>query len=342
MIDVHTHIGQNDPDGFTCTTAGADRRPGARSAPAAWCSRCRSPAATRRPTTWSSPRPQGSATAADAVPAPGPGGRAAGRGRARPGRRRPGHQAPPARRVVRARPPRAGRRVRAGRRAAACRCWCTPAAASRRWAATRWSICAAPPGPAADPGPRLHHRPVLDLARGAPTCPTCSSTPRGGRPATCWRCGRWSRPVRSCSPATRPTARPAFAADHQPALRAPGRAERRRRSGWPSAARRRACWPARTRSTRARRTGDAVDGRPAAGPRVHLPGGGDRARRFRARSPAELLALAALGLRRGRRRAPGRGVRRRCVSLLDMRERASCARATRTAGPQRFAPGFSC
>ena len=70
----------------------------------------------------------------------------------------------------------------------------------------------APPRPEADPGPRVHHRPGLDLARGAPTCPTCSSTPPGGRPATCWRCGRWCRRARSCSPATRPTARPAFAA----------------------------------------------------------------------------------------------------------------------------------
>ena len=56
LFDAHTHLGQNDPDGMSQTPEEllatlARPAPAGRS-----CSRCTSPTATRRPTTWCSKR----------------------------------------------------------------------------------------------------------------------------------------------------------------------------------------------------------------------------------------------------------------------------------------------
>ena len=57
LVDAHTHIGQNDPDGFKFTTEQLIAALEAPRTPAAWSSRCTSRTGIRRPTTRCSPRP---------------------------------------------------------------------------------------------------------------------------------------------------------------------------------------------------------------------------------------------------------------------------------------------
>ena len=156
-----------------------------------------------------------------------------------------------------------------------CRCWCTPGAASRRWAATRWRCASATRGLRLI----LAHACISDLAwiwRAASDLPNlffdtswwspsdllalCTLVPAGPDPVRQRRALRHARVRRRT----------------EPALRAAGRAER---GADPAGVRRpdRAA-PGRRGAPTGRRPadGDAVERRPAARPRVHLPGGRDR------------------------------------------------------------------
>ena len=104
------------------------------------------------------------------------------RGRALPGRRRPGDQAPPARRAVHARPP----EVRALVALAHERCAAGPDPRRPRDPGARPARGRARrgvPGRAADPRPRRDLRPVAGSGASPPTTRTCCSTPPGGCPA---------------------------------------------------------------------------------------------------------------------------------------------------------------
>ena len=123
---------------------------------------------------------------------------------------------------------------------------------------------------------------------------------------------------------------------HEPALRAAGRAEP---GADPAGVRRPDRAAAGSRGPRGRRPADGHGrgGGPAAGPRAHLPGGrgGPGAVRPGAGRAAD---AGAAGLHGGRRRAPGRGVCRG-AGLLDLRD--AFLEASHSDGrPKRFAPGL--
>ena len=120
----------------------------------------------RRRTTWSSRRPR---------PADGrlfpfcrldPHGDALAEAERALGARRTRHQAAPARRAVHARPPGARRRSSRSPTSGGCRCSSTPAAASRRSAATPSRRTGRHPGMRLILAHAGHLRPGLDLARG--------------------------------------------------------------------------------------------------------------------------------------------------------------------------------
>ena len=334
VFDVHTHIGANDPDGFSCTRAEL-----VESLERVDAQRVRVPDARAR-----------------RLP-----------GRQRHGRRRGGRER---RAPVRVLPARPAQRRRSPRRAAAsttapagssstrapraststtptcrtcspsptstgCRSSATPAAASRRWVATPIEVCSRYPGLRLI----LAHAGISDLSwiwREAPRPPQPLLRHRlvvAERPAGAVR----ARPARADPDGERRALRHAgLRRDDGHAPRAPGGPEpgrdarRARRPGAPAG---RARGPARPRA----RAGDRVAlARPAAGTRLLVPAERDRpdvrrrrSRRRRWRWPRwPATSAPTTRTRRSTRRSW------RCST------RAPATTRPATAGPARFAPGL--
>ena len=256
---AHAHRPQR-PRRVRGRPGGDPRRRSTTPASSARCSsRCTSPAATARPTTRCSRRarrPAGRLVAARARRARAPRTRWPRRGAAST-RARAGIKLHPRSDDFGLPHPAVERGRRAVDERGARRCSSTPAAGSRTSArrSSSW--------PRRTRGARLilAHAGISDLgldrAGAPPSCRTSSSTPRGGRSPTCSRCSRPSRRARSSTPATCPTAAALFHGVRVPALRAGGRARRRRAGGDRGRVARARARGRGRRSTSARRPGTA-------------------------------------------------------------------------------------
>ena len=205
LYDAHTHLGQNDPDGFKQTPA--ELLDGARRGRtrAASSSRCTSPRATARPTTRRSRRPPRTRTGSSRSAASA---RTTTRSPRRAARSTPARAASSSTRapsssgwtsrssrelVALAHERRVPMLIHAGRGIPAL---------GREHGAARGAL----PGRDADPRPRRDLRPRLAVAGAARPPQRARSTRRGGTPSTSSRCSRSRRRRRSCGRATRPTA----------------------------------------------------------------------------------------------------------------------------------------
>ena len=315
--------GQNDPDGFKCTTRGAARRAWTPAARAARCSRCTSPTATRAANDMVIAGGRRVRRAADALLPAGP----------------PATTRWPRPSAAWTRAPRASSCTRAPRTSrstrpswspcsrsptsAGCRCWCTPGRGIPALGRHALAVHRAPPGPAADPRPLRASATWPGSGAAAPDHPNLFFD-------TAW----WSPSDLLALFAMVPPGQILFASDAPygtagvrrgaaPALRAPGRADRRPDPAGRSAGRWRASSRARSRSTRGPRRAPArLDRRPAARPRAHVPGRRDRADVQR-RGADRAAGAGDPRLQGGRTTRPRRTSARRCWSC------SSCARARR-------------
>ena len=266
-----------------------------------------------------------------------PRGRAAARGRALPGRRRARHQAAPARRAASRLDHPALRDVFALADERRLPVICHAGRGIPALGRHAVDLCGRVPGGAADPRPRRHLRPGLDLARRRRAARTSSSTPRGGLPATCSRCSRTCRPGQVLFGSDAPYAHARLRGLHRAALRPPGRPRRTSRS-------------ARVVGGQLERLlareepldlGPApgagrIDADPLLDRALHVPRERDRpgAARRRARGVA---GAGGAGLRGRRRRAAGAGVPLDPGAARGARDASTPKRDGR---PPRFAPGL--